>query len=154
MIQPILPALGPYPMYDVFGITAAVAMLAKSLEPGRYQPHTQFETIRKLRSAYSNLYLASSTGSTSMTVLGRESAKPFLSNCPTNSKWFEKFAKGCLHQMGQEIRQDLAISIKVMLALMGRLEEEWIRVDRSRQETLIFCRGLLFHSIWRIVEGR
>lgn len=44
-VEPQLPALGPFPAHDAFGVTAAVAMLAKSLEPGRYKSHTQFETI-------------------------------------------------------------------------------------------------------------
>lgn len=138
MVQPILPALGPFPNFDVFGITAAVAMLAKSLEPGRYKEHTQFQTIRKLRSAYSNLYHASGTGSTCMATLGRDSAKHFLSNCLTHSTWFEKFAKGCLRRMGQEVQQDLAISIKVMMALMGQLEEEWNRTKGHFQEVVAF----------------
>jgi hypothetical protein len=92
--------LGPFPSQDVFGVTAAVAMLAKSLEPGRYKNYTQFESMRKLRSAYSNLFHASATGSVSMLTLGRDSAKTFLSSCPSHSLWFERFAKGCLRRMG------------------------------------------------------
>jgi hypothetical protein len=100
-------------------------MLTKSAEPGRYKNHTQFETIRKLRLAYSNLYHASADGSGSMATLGRDSAKTFLSTCPSHSLWFERFAKGCLQRMGQEIRQNLAMSIRVLLALLDLLEREW-----------------------------
>ncbi len=138
MVQPILPPLGPFPTFDVFGITTAVAMLAKSLEPGRYTEHTQFETIRKLRSAYSNLFHASGTGLTSMTTIGRDSAKHFLSKCPTHSTWFKKKSKDCLHRMGQDVWQDLAISIKVMMALMGHLEEDWIWTEGHHQELLAY----------------
>jgi hypothetical protein len=50
-----LPARGSFPVQDSFGLRVAVAMLAKSLEPGRYdKTHQQFEMIRKLRAAYSN----------------------------------------------------------------------------------------------------
>jgi len=124
-VEPLLPPLGPFPDQDVFGVTAAVAMLAKSVEPGRYRNYTQFETLRKLRSAYSNLFHASALGSGSMSTLGRDTAKTFLSACPSHSLWFERFSKGCLRRMGQEVRQDLAISVKVMLALLDILENEW-----------------------------
>lgn len=123
-VDPQLPALGPFPAHDAFGVTAAVAMLAKSLEPGRYKHYTQFETMRKLRASYSNLFHASAMGSTSMSTLGRDSAKTFLSTCPSHSLWFERFAKGCLRRMGQEIRQDLAISVKVLLAMLSGLEAD------------------------------
>ena len=131
-VEPQLPRLGPFPTQDVFGVTAAVAMLAKSLEPGRYKNHTQFETMRKLRAAYSNLFHASASGSVSMMTIGRDSAKTFLSSCPSHSLWFERFAKGCLRRMGQEVRQDLAMSVKVLLALLDLVEREWL-ADPSPQ---------------------
>jgi hypothetical protein len=124
-IEPSLPHLGPFPPTDTFGMNVAIAMLLKSREPGRYNNYTQFETMRKLRSTFSNFYHASAEGSMMMMTLGRDTAKSFLSTCPTHSLWFERFAKGCLRRMGQEVRQDLAISTKVMLAMLDILEREW-----------------------------
>lgn len=60
-----------------------------------------------------------------MMTLGRDSAKSFLSTCPTHSLWFERFARGCLKRMGQEVRQDLALSSKVIRELLEILEKEW-----------------------------
>lgn len=120
-MDPQLPTLGPFPSQAVFGVTA---MLAKSLEPGRYKNYRHFETMRKLRSAFSNLFHTSAAGSVSMLTLGRGSAKTFLSLCPSHSLWFERFAKGCLRRMGQEVRQDLAMSVKVLLALLDLVEKE------------------------------
>jgi len=138
-VDPQLPPLGPFPSQDVFGVTAAVAMLAKSLEPGRYKNYTQFESMRKLRSAYSNLFHASATGSVSMLTLGRDSAKTFLSSCPSHSLWFERFAKGCLRRMGQEVRQDLALSVTVLLALLDLVEKEWLEDTTAHgKETKVF----------------
>lgn len=74
-------------MTNVFGVNVAVAMLLKSLEPGRYSDHTEFEAMRKLRSVFSSLFHASSEGSEAMITLGRDTAKTFLSTCPTNSMW-------------------------------------------------------------------
>lgn len=136
--DPPLPPLGPFPNQDIFGVSVAVGMLAKSLEPGRYKPYAQFETMRKLRSAFSNYYHASGQGYASLVTMGRESTRSSLSTCPTNSIWFERFSKGCLRRMGQEVRQDLAISIHVMLALMNLLENDWNRERGVAREALAF----------------
>lgn len=53
---------------------------------------------------------------------GGDVAKFHLNNYPTTSLWFERFAKGCLSRLGQEVKQDLVISIKVMLAMQSLLE--------------------------------
>jgi len=109
-------------------MAAAVAMLSKSTRPGRHdEAYTQFESLRKLRAAYSNFYHASALSASTAMTLGRDTAKSFLTTCPTQSMWFERFAKGCLKRMGQEIKQDLAVSIHVMKALQGCLEREWQR---------------------------
>jgi len=136
-IGPALPEFGPFPSRDMFGMTVAVAMLAKSLNPGRYQDYTQFETLRKLRSAFSNLHHASASGSSAMMTLGRDTAKTFLSTCTTHSLWFERFSKGCFRRMGQETRQDLAMSIQVMLALIRLLVQQWESADAPR-DTLAY----------------
>jgi hypothetical protein len=48
-LHPQFPPLGPFPVCDLLGLGVAVAMLLKSLEPGRYSPkYQQFETVRKL----------------------------------------------------------------------------------------------------------
>ena len=58
-VSPPYPPMGPYPLRDTFGYVLAVAMVLKSSEPGRYASYQQYETIRKLRAGYSNLYQAS-----------------------------------------------------------------------------------------------
>jgi len=122
----VLPPLGPHAPQDLFGMAAAVAMLSKSTQPGRHEEaYTQFESLRKLRAAYSNFYHASSLSTATAMTLGRDTAKSFLTTCPTQSMWFERFAKGCLKRMGQEIKQDLAVSVHVMKALQAILEREW-----------------------------
>lgn len=77
--------IGPFPKLDVFGVTVAIGMLLKSLQPGRYQSCSQFETMRKLHSAYSNFCLASAQGAMAMMTLGRDTLKTFLSTCPMQS---------------------------------------------------------------------
>ena len=60
-----------------------------------------------------------------MMTMGHKNAKTFLSTCPTNSLWFEHFCKGCFKWMGQEIHQDLVLSIRVILTLIELLETQW-----------------------------
>jgi hypothetical protein len=107
------------------GYSTAIAMLLKSREPGRYAEHQQFETIRKLRSCFSNVYMASAVGVQSLRTVGGEKAKHYLNDCPTHSLWFERFSRGCLSRMGQIICQDRAISLDLLHAFVDMLEEEW-----------------------------
>lgn len=125
-LPPQLPALGPYPVRDSLGLGVAVAMLLKSLEPGRYNAsYQQFETVRKLRAAYSNIYMASHEGVSSLRTVGGDRIKHHLTHSPTQSLWFERFAQGCVRRMGQDVRQDWAIPLSAMHGLMKALEEEW-----------------------------
>jgi hypothetical protein len=92
-LSPQLPRMGPHPTTDVFGVSIAVGMLLRLVMPGR---HKDFETMRKFRSAYSNLYHVLAQGASSLATLVRDTAKTFLTACPTQSLWFERFARGCL----------------------------------------------------------
>ena len=104
----------------------AVAMLVKSMKPGCHNhAYTQFEMMRKLRAAYSNMFHASARSNTETLTLGRDVSKSFLTTCPTQSSWFERFSSGCLQRMGQEVKQDLAVSIQLMLAFQTGLESKW-----------------------------
>ena len=130
----LLPALGPYPDTDVQGVSVAVAMLVKSTKPGRHnREYTQFETLRKLRAAYSNMFHASARSNIDTLTLGRDMAKSFLTTCPTQSSWFERFCSGCVQRMGQEVKQDLAVSIQVMLAFQEEMEKEWREPQTLKQ---------------------
>jgi hypothetical protein len=124
-IQPQYPALGPFPLEDNLGYGVAVAMLLKSLEPGRYDTYQQFATIHKLRAGYHNVYMSSCLGANSLRSVGGDKAKHYLNTCLTHSGWFEMFALGCLRRMGQEVHQDRAVSLLVMHALMSQFSKEW-----------------------------
>jgi hypothetical protein len=124
-LEPTFPALGPYPVDDTFGFSVAIGMVLKSMEPGRYDSYQQYETIRKLRAAYSNLYMASKKGSASLRSFGRDRVKHYLTDSPTQSLFFERFSQGCVHRMGQEVRQHWAITLPAMHALLEVLEVEW-----------------------------
>lgn len=140
-IQPSYPPLGPHGQGDKLGYGVAIAMVLKSMEPGRYAEHQQFETIQKLRAGFHNVYMASVDGTTSLRSVGGDRAKNFLNLCDTHSTWFEHFAAGCLRRMGQEIRQDRAISLPVMHALLHYLEDEWIITSNPTTRFLVASLG-------------
>ena len=159
-IPPPMPDLGPFPMTDVHGVGVAISMLMRSLNPGKYGDYTQFATIRKERSCFSNFFHASAAGSSAMSTLGRDTAKSFLTNCPTQSLWFERFSRGCLYRMGEVVKQDLAISIEVMQCLMILFDKEWLAVsdDWKRSEIasvalyciIAFCGSFRGHEVFLV----
>jgi hypothetical protein len=125
-LEPQLPALGPFPVEDSLGMRVAVAMLMKTLEPGRYNSaYQQFKTVQKLCAAHSNVYMASREGVLSLRTVGGDRAKHHLTYSPTQSSWFKRFTQGCIRRMGQELRQDWAIPLSAMLGLQQILEDEW-----------------------------
>jgi len=76
--------MGPYPVEDTFGLGPAVVMLQLSLRAGLNDKHVQYNTIRKFRGAYLNVYHASSAALTGSTMAGG-TRKLGVTNCPTYS---------------------------------------------------------------------
>jgi len=141
-LDPQFPALGPYPVGDSFGVRVAIAMVLKSLQPGRYHgEYQQFETIRKLSAAHSNVYLALLEGAGCLRASGGDRTKQFLNLSPTYSLWFSKFKQGCLRRMDQDVRQDWAITVDAMGALMQELEREWGQATHWKDRHLIAAAG-------------
>ncbi len=54
----ITPRMGPFPLEDGCGMKAAIAMLDRSLDPGRYADQVQYGTFRKVRSTITNIIQA------------------------------------------------------------------------------------------------
>ena len=86
-----LPRHPPFPLSDSSGMLLACTILMKSLDKGRNSAFVQFETIRKLRSAYSNSIHALPGGTESATLMEGSSQELVRSNSPSNSLWFKRF---------------------------------------------------------------
>ena len=123
-LKNIFPAMGPFSLEDNLGMGIATCLLRRSLERGKYRETLQFETVRKLRSAYSNLWHASQATLTT-SVMARDVRKTYVTTCPTYSLWYERFMLGMHKRMGDEVRQDLAISLDVIHKMVEGLEEEY-----------------------------
>jgi hypothetical protein len=115
---------GPYPVEDSFGVGAAIVILQVSLNPGKYDKNVQFGTIRKFRSAFSNVYHASVQGQAAM-VMAKDTRKLTVTKCPTYGLWFEKFMRGCHKCMGDIIKPDRALSTAILLEILSILNSEW-----------------------------
>jgi hypothetical protein len=78
------------PVANITGHRAAIQMLLCSLEPGKYSDnYKEFETIRKSRSAFLNVWGASPRGTCFNIFNGMEDKhKQRLTQCPTDSEWF------------------------------------------------------------------
>ena len=120
--------MGPHPLEDTFGMGAAVVMLQQSLSPGKYDSCMQFASVRKFRSAFSNVYHATAEGQTAM-VLAKDIRKMTVTKCPTYGEFFERFMRGMHKRMGEITRPDRAISLGIMVELQRILEQEWLNND-------------------------
>jgi hypothetical protein len=115
----------------------------ESLKAGKYhKDHQQFDSIRKLRSTFRNVWGASKEEASMSLYLGfDDKKKQTLSSCPTLSDWFSRFALGCKKRMGQDVRPQLGISIEMMHALMLKLETMFLEVNDEGERNLIVNAG-------------
>ena len=115
---------GPYPTHDHCGYEVACNMLLYSRNKGRHDPtHTQFATIRRLRSVYSNQCRAAPQAN--ITHLSMVDTKGKYSRFATDkcgSLWFQRFIIGCENRMGVIWKPNLALSIPLLLAVLAEVE--------------------------------
>ena len=125
-IAPNLPPLGPMPFEDKFGYCVAFSMLVHSRQPGRHsKSYTQFATIRKQRSAFSNLFMSSTEIHGAATMINAGSmSNGILTSCPTNSQWFLRWTLGCETRMGYILKQNKAISLDLLKVLINTFKED------------------------------
>jgi hypothetical protein len=107
----MLPEMGPFPLGDTWGMGIALVLLERTKDKGKYADTLQFQTARRLRSVYSNLWGASIHSMTSG-VMARDTIKTYVTKCPTYCVWFERFIKGMHSRMGDDRRPDAAITVE------------------------------------------
>jgi hypothetical protein len=96
-LTPTFPPLGPHPVSDLFGISVVIAMILKSLDPGRYAQHQQFESIHKLQAAFSNIYMTLLEGTACLRTLGetgRNTSSPVAQCNQASLSAFPRAASG------------------------------------------------------------
>jgi hypothetical protein len=146
-----IPPMGPYPLTDTFGMRAAMVVLERSLDPGKYATHVQWDTFRKSRSAITNGAQAGMLGLED-TIRAYEKKRVWISKVPTHTFWFCRFAAGIHRRVGDVKKQDEAVTIDQMHVMEKLLEKRWRgakteveKRDTARLRAWIlggFCTGL------------
>jgi hypothetical protein len=147
----IFPALGPLPVKDVDGVGAAAIQLLKTPNPGITEPLDQFATATKVTTALGALWEVS-VHSKGETVMVRDMMKSYVTCNPVKSQWYERFMKGMHKRMGDSVKQDEAISIEQMLALMAMFEKDWEKVIRDPRRTPSRVREVLFPALFSVLS--
>ncbi|KAL7555954.1 hypothetical protein ACA910_015252 [Epithemia clementina (nom. ined.)] len=112
---------GPFPLNDSLGMVSAILSLHRSLDKGKNSKTIQWDTMRGLHSAYSNLVHTTPLG-TAAAVLSDSRKTTRITNSPTNGIWFQRFMKGSHERMGDVRIPDTALTIDVLRELDLLLE--------------------------------
>jgi hypothetical protein len=94
-----LPPRGPFPKKDVMGMGVAASFLLRSKAKGQNANTIQFQTVRKVRSFFSN-YSHACVGGMGASFTSDDGSGGRVSNSPTNHLWFQRFTQGCHRRMG------------------------------------------------------
>ena len=105
-------------------MSLVLSMLRRSLDKGRYRATVQFETVRKMRLVYSNIWHASKYTLTT-SVMVRDLKKTLVTSCPSYSLWFKRFVQGMHKRIGDEVYQDQEITLEVVHRLVNNLEKDY-----------------------------
>ena len=152
----MVPAMGPFAVQDDCGMRVAAVSTERSLDKGVNEKTVQHGTVRKFRSAFSNMWHASVEGGLDAVAV-RDTSKLIQTSCPTFGEWYERFGLGLHKRMGDKVRQDRAISVDQMKALMEEFEKDWTALapegnqDGEREKVLF---GALFAVVAWVVALR
>jgi hypothetical protein len=145
-IPSITPPMGPFPVEDKFGMAAAIATLDRSLDPGIYEEHVQWDTFRKVRSSVTNISQAGVSGLSDV-VGAYERERVWVSEVPTHSFWYSRFMAGLHKRVGEVRKPDKALTIDEVHAIENILEAEWKNTKTVQAQKRVAEMG-----VWFIVE--
>jgi hypothetical protein len=116
---------GPLPAGDHCGYRVAFLSVLDSLQPGRYsEKHKQWDTVRRVRTVYTNQARSAGTANSSHVGIGDQDGKEFrrVVNDPCTSLWFTRWAEGCKRRMGQDWRPNQAVDPELLKIMLKRIE--------------------------------
>ena len=139
--QPV--KLGPWPLGDGQGFQTAMEMLRASQKKGKNNAnYVQFDTVRKIRTAYATLYESSAAaGRHTSTFKGAHGNTFAVNQGSTDTRLFRKFMVGLEKRMGRLVIQNVGISVELLLAMLDNMELEYGQeeVGSDRKRELIIC---------------
>ena len=156
-LRPPLEPMTPWPLADGEGMGVAILMLEKSLEPGRNsKTYQQFDTVRKLRSAVSNVYGATARGCKEPLALkSLRGEVQHLYQGSMQSVFMERFTLGMRIRMPEITIQSLPLMGSAVAELLNRLEAEWINpgTDPTRKRLITMVCGYIVVTFGYSLRG-
>lgn len=121
------------PCWDHAGYSIAIAILMKSRKAGKHDVrYQQYDTIRQLRSSFSNFVRAAPTNSGHTLSLGRsDGVYERLNYDICSSLWFEKFMQGLRNRMGQLWLPNKGMNHSLWLKFIEKIEEKVTVLDEK-----------------------
>jgi hypothetical protein len=145
--QCIFPKLGPFALCDVDGMGSAVVQLLKTFDPRKNEKYVKYKTAKNMRT-YLGAVWEVSVETKDQTVIVQDTTKDFLTTNPTKSQWFSRFMAGMHKRMGDMMKQDEAISVELMVALMDEFKKDWIAATQDRLATVSELCEVLFPALF------
>ena len=123
------------PPCDHCGYEIAVDMVLASRAPGRHSKDClQFDTVRKLRTAYGNFERCSSVAAHNNVIIQNDADEVGeIVSVATSSLWFTRFVKGCKARMEKIHRPNLGSSTLIDVKLLS-LVSKYVREATSIEE--------------------
>jgi hypothetical protein len=143
----IIPAMGPYPLEDAFGMGAAVAVLDKSMDRGIYETRVQYATFRKVRSALTNLGQAG-FGGLGDVIGAYEKNRTWISSVDTHKFYFQRYMTGIHRRVGEEIRRDEPISIEVLKTTHRISDKRWHAEISKTNPNMELLEDIALAGLW------
>ena len=144
-LPPVQLTVGPWPVVDTCGFQIAIEILKSSQRPGRNDStYTQFDSIRKLRSAYLTIYDSSPARCLENGCLKNDRGQiSYFIDSPTQSRLFTMFMHGCEKRMGRMVKQDMGLSFDMLTSLLKLYEEELVEegMTEERKRMIVLCAG-------------
>ena len=144
-LNPVQVSVGPWPVADTCGFQIAVEILRSSQLPGRNSTaYTQFDSIRKMRSAYVVASESSPQRCLDNGCFKSDKGQTFsVMDSPTQSRLFTMFIQGCEKRMGRLVKQDMGISMDMLQEILMLYDVELSdpKIDKARKRMIIVCAG-------------
>lgn len=148
-IEPPLSELGPHPVDDRVGFQLALAEVRYSQNQGiNDRGHLQYDSVRKLRTAFSHLHEGSFRSSTDRLISFRNHKGDLfkLSSSPTQSYFFTLFSRGLLLRMGRQTKVNVGLDYRILLMILERLEKDYsnsLTTSEAKREIVIVATFLI-----------
>ena len=115
-----------------YGLEYAITMLWKSLEPGRHEENVKYSTIRKARSAATNIEEVLRVPGEIGKMVKHGRRWELESPLPSNSQYLNRFMQGLRGRLGERLRQDLALTPSIVVAVLNLCDDRWKEAMRIR----------------------